>query len=106
MPSPNPYVPGTPSYEAHKANGGDGDRLSHGMQDWILGLAKRWIQRLGLKLTAVVCAMVYGYLHGKYDLSDETVGTIAAGAGALITGVSELILSYINMKNAKKALPL
>lgn len=106
MSSPNPLTPGNLEFDAIKANAGDSDRLGHGMREWILGLVKRWIQRLGLKLAAAACTFAYGYLHGRYDLTDETVGTIAAGAGALVAGLSEIILSYINMKTAKKALPV
>lgn len=106
MPSPNPQTPGSPEFDAHQQNGGDGNRLGGGLARWIVKIAQSWVTRQALKMAAAASTIVCGYLVGNLHLSEDKATTIAAGAAALITGGVELALSYLNMKLAPKALPV
>lgn len=89
-----------------RQNAGGPHRLESGMARMVIRAAQSWVTRQGLKLAAATSAMVFAYLHGRYDLHDDTALQIAAGAGAVVTGILEISLSFLNMKLAPKAEPV
>jgi hypothetical protein len=77
------------------------DRLEQRVLNW----GRSWLMRQVLKLIAAVCTIVTAYLHGK-GFDDDTITKITVGIAAAITGGSEILWSFIQMRFAKKALPV